>query len=378
MRKRSVDDRRYRDREVGGGFAGEDQAVWKSALLYGIGILALIATVILAWFFPGWYSQWQDQQLTGKVTVSSRDKIEFIDTETLDIAGRLWRLKNVKNVLGWGSASTQGSDELVKNVTRVTQLQKRWAEANLLPAGEWTKQLSKEMQWIEDGMLKKILDENTDIDSFGTDSEAIGKWLDSYAEITAIDFYFDQGTIPAWFVKLTDPDRTIIMDREKDIIYYMSVSGTEEVWDGMAGFLGYSSYTKLVKTYWNGELKLEDMRDCSESDFAAVCGALSAEAEYAAAEDVIGGICPLNLDVSLEYETFRANAFRRIVSNDSGFGIAVMFGNRCWLEALNDFLLSSGKGEYMDSFWLWLERPMGIRENPEVYSYSEDVVWGEE
>ena len=48
---------------------------WKTVLAYIVGIGVLVLSLILAWFLPGWYSQWQDERLMGQVTVSSRENI---------------------------------------------------------------------------------------------------------------------------------------------------------------------------------------------------------------------------------------------------------------------------------------------------------------
>ena len=63
-----------------------------------------------------------------------------------------------------------------------------------------------------------------------------------------------QGDLKVAVVRVIYPQATVVMDMERDQIYYLSVSGTEEVSDWM-----------------EGELEKEE----PEGDFASVCQALS-------------------------------------------------------------------------------------------------------
>ena len=40
---------------------------WKTLLAYTMGIVILAVSLIMAWFLPGWYSQWKDERLMGQV-----------------------------------------------------------------------------------------------------------------------------------------------------------------------------------------------------------------------------------------------------------------------------------------------------------------------
>lgn len=75
--------------------------IWKTVLAYAAGITILAVCLILALFFPNWYGSWQDEQLIGKVTLESRENIEFLDGDSLDIAGRMKKLGEATSI-EWG------------------------------------------------------------------------------------------------------------------------------------------------------------------------------------------------------------------------------------------------------------------------------------
>ena len=73
---------------------------WKHILEYELGVLILVAVLLVAWFGPDLYASWQDQSQNGKVVCSSRDEIRFLDTDSLDIAGRMVLLRDA-TYLNW-------------------------------------------------------------------------------------------------------------------------------------------------------------------------------------------------------------------------------------------------------------------------------------
>ena len=73
---------------------------WKHILEYELGVLILVAVLLVAWFGPDLYAAWQDQSQNGKVVCSSRDEIRFLDTDSLDIAGRMVLLRDATYLTG--------------------------------------------------------------------------------------------------------------------------------------------------------------------------------------------------------------------------------------------------------------------------------------
>lgn len=88
---------------------------------------------------PDLYASWQDQSQNGKVVCSSRDEIRFLDTDSLDIAGRMVLLRDA-TYLNWyendvyydGSRMTQEEIEQLL-IQRPRSLAEQWVEAGVMP-----------------------------------------------------------------------------------------------------------------------------------------------------------------------------------------------------------------------------------------------------
>lgn len=108
------------------------------------GILTLAASVAFAIFFPQWYGKLQDKRTIGKVVLSERENIDFIDTEFLDIEGRMEILAKTESFY-FGEENHETLDEAVI-LKRCQDQLNAWCNAGLLP-----KQCSK---WMEDATTK--------------------------------------------------------------------------------------------------------------------------------------------------------------------------------------------------------------------------------
>lgn len=301
------------------------------ALGYVGGIAGLLVTVALAWLFPGWYSSWQDEQLAGQVTLQSREDIQFLNTDFLDIVGSMKLLKNYGEELNcsYVMENMGNEDAVVEEVMRKWEtLTEQWKEAGLLPLEQVPSNLREVM------------------DAGGMDGE--------FLNVFPMDH---SGNLRVVIVRILDPRVTAVMDMEKDMIYYLSVSGTREVYDWMAGELGYDSIETLYGTYEQdgaagprGELKQP------EGDFAAVCQALFWTWEPGQPEGIFARSEGINGTVHLNYETLEAEGFRRLIATDAGPGVAVMYGTEYWLDhilvSLGDM---EGYPETEISFEEWME-----------------------
>lgn len=314
---------------------------WKTAAQYTLGILVLALSVAFAWFLPGWYSQWSDEQLAGRVTLENREELRFLDTDSLDLAGRMKMLSGTSQNISWlvddlpslnfypeddtrypenemflsGVLSGQKIETILERFNRMLE---QWREAGLLPLPE-----RLELTW----------------ESF---------YAASAAELASVNIYLESEegfrTLPVYLVFMKYPRLLALFDQERDVIYYMSLVGNTDirVGNGIANYLGYDSYLEMQNLYFSGELSEDELRDRSDSDFAAVCGALSAEIASNAAATAAGELS----SVTLQYETFEAPAFRRFIATEEGCGLAVMFGTESWLDVVQDILTVNSEYEY--------------------------------
>ena len=112
---------------------------WKHILEYELGVLALVAVLLIAWFGPDLYASWQDQTQEGKVVCSSRDEIRFLDTDSLDIAGRMVLLQDAEH-LSWYENDIYYDGNVLTNeeinrllIQRPRALAAQWVAAGVMP-----------------------------------------------------------------------------------------------------------------------------------------------------------------------------------------------------------------------------------------------------
>lgn len=295
---------------------------WKSVLGYTAGVVILVTAVIMAWFFPEWYGEWQDERLMETVTLSSRESIEFIDVDSLDIAGRLKMLAEGKEFYWAGSYPEEEYGFYEGDYVYFAG--NSYMEGVLESYSNLVKRCSSIMdQWWECGLMP--LDHRDMIT------------MDDLVVIIERTVFVDNTMLPVYcmvFVKDMDEEIseavTVIMDTEKDLVYYAGFGGVETQ-VAMARELGYDSLEELQDELFHGEtLKLTEI-DTSAYDFASVCGAESAE--------VISTPGNLELEVTLNFETFDGCAYRGIYINDmlgiDTAGISVMFGTISWNDLMS-------------------------------------------
>ncbi len=311
---------------------------WKTVLKYAAGILALSASVAAAWFLPGLYANWQDAQTEGRVVLSRRESIQFLDTASLDIADRLQMLQETED-FSWDWGVALGLEKPAEEIiNRCYDVMEDWCGAGLFP----------------EGALAGIVSENL--------------YLVNVATVHLADT-----TLPVYCFRFHDVDGyavTLVTDMDVGMIYYASVSGPPML-DLIAEDLGYESLSAMgryelkmleeagidPKEFLDGNL-YEDAIDfllymsetirpvsASDYDFAAVCGAQGMNAERKAAN--------LELDVELSFETFTGHAYRCLIETDYnmdpnkiGVGFAVMYGTLRWTELAEDFSGMAGAMEF--------------------------------
>ncbi|MDO5346052.1 MAG: hypothetical protein Q4E91_09930 [Lachnospiraceae bacterium] len=253
---------------------------------YVVGAAGLAAVTAIAWFVPDWYAGWQEQYLMENVTVSSRGEIQFLDTNSLDVISRL-KLMEEEELLEWEWMQYDGVYLDVRNkVNECCATAENWQRHGLLP--DFTKDVIKEDSLIYFRTFVGMSQENM---------------------IPFLACRFEDGSDLV----------TIVADAEKDMIYYISVSGyqTEEY---MAQCLGYENMESLRQAvnsdiYWTGK------EEAAAYDFAGICGAESASVKI--------GDGNLDLDAVLNFDSFEGHAYRRMVYTDRGdgsYGFRIYFG----------------------------------------------------
>lgn len=321
---------------------------WKTVLKYAAGILALSASVAAAWFLPGLYAGWQDARTEGRVMLSERENIQFLDTASLDIAGRLKMLEETTDLSwDWG---VYGNYKGMKAPTEATidrcrGVMEDWCEAGLFP----------------NGCLAGITMENLTL------SDTAVVYLDN-AILQVFCFHFRE----------TDGYAvTLVADTDMDMIYYASVSGPVML-DVIGEDLGFASFEamaeydlELLEEAGIAPITIEELRqngsyesyeelqdiyayianrydkeirpaDESRYDFAAVCGAQEMETSRQTGN--------LDLNADLIFESFTGHAYRSVIGaeyymdieSSRGLGFSVMYGSYDWRSFVSDFAANYG------------------------------------
>lgn len=310
---------------------------WKTIIQYTAGILLLALSVAAAIFVPGWYAAWQDERMLDHVTLSSRESITFLDVDSLDIEGRLRMLQEAEKI-SFGDAYYYTAVSEEETWQKMKELLFKWCDAGLLP--------EKVRQWVEPARF----------------------FTDGMMFLTPYGIYVDEALMPVCIGRFVSEDYgnmlTIVMDAEKDILYYVSCSG-EDIMDEMAKELGYDSFEAMQWLRRTGMGETEATADdvYSSFDFASVCGAEDAE--------ISGSSNALEMDVTLKFESFNSYAYRRVMSNEYGFGMVIMYGTRWWQELLPQMTEMYGFVEQMETTDSWYMFVDGIMDQ-ENYSFAED------
>lgn len=324
---------------------------WKHILEYELGVLVLILVLLIAWFGPDLYASWQDQAIGGQVVCSARDEIRFLDTDSLDIAGRMSLLRDAVH-LEWQENDYPGS--MYSTEEEVTDV--------LL---ERPRRLV--VQWVENGVLPKELEEG--IPKSVADAEA---HYNSTAGIFSV--VVDQNVlnvVEVCFRRISEEEETtsivvLIADADKDVLYYAALCNPS-CWDWMAGQMesfegpGDASYA-----YWEKLYQAEGIlpnRIVTSGDLAAVSGA----AGYKAAEGgrTISEEGGLYQDFTLQYDRFTGTARISLVCFPGyGYGMEAALGTPRWRDFYNETINYLGESTncYDGNVAEWLNDPYAMVE----------------
>lgn len=327
------------------------QDSWKSVLAYAAGGAGLLLSLLLAFFFPSWYGSWRDAQLLGKVTLESRENIEFLDGDSLDIAGRMEKLGSA-SMLAWSYSYdydtyyrnydydiTEGITlSQRKNIQRCKNAVDQWENAGLLPEGcsEWIDTQYHLLLYLEPVLY--INDSALPLCFFAFANENIE---DTAAQTQSMSEEEETEAADEPNIDLM----LVLMDAEKDLIYYASVTGCTAQ-SSMIQELGYGSREELQNALERGN-RIRKMPDISAYDFAGVCSAESASITAEAGQ--------LELLVSLQYDNFEAYAGRSLLCNEGGYGEAVFFGTPKWPSLVNELLTMEGSEEQLLTTDIWCD-----------------------
>ncbi len=281
---------RYQDEE-------EKKGKWGTRLKYAAGITALVFTVVLALFLPGWYSGWREEEAMEQVVLEKREEIRFFDMEALDIGTKLAMLGD----------SEEFSYSVMYDLTGVSQNDQQ------------TRKLLNEklLEWYEDHLIPDH--------PFYTEEMSDDIWslrLDAYVKI-------DDGVIPvkmlAWASDWGEGNIEIaILDQSNDFLYYAGIASAELL-EFVIQVAGMESEDEMYRRFDDGTYSLDMARDSSWYDYASVCGADVQEIEMT---DPVG----IFQRVTLRYEDFDAAAYRSLFGSDGSTGVQTMFGTDRWAE----------------------------------------------
>ena len=277
---------------------------WKTALKYGFGILILAFSVAAAMYVPQWYGAWQDSQLLGQVQLSSRKNVSFIDTASLDNAGRLQLLAQTKEIRvetyeGYSSRVLQNPQDFLKACIDQAET---FGKAGLLPEFYVDLVTEDNCEVVSSPLL--ILDES---------------------RILQVNFVL--------FRKWGSPAERLIMimDAETDFVYYISFSGMKAADEVLRRF-DIDSWGGLEYAAEIGR-NLQIQTDILEAwNITDICGA---EAEIHPYENF--GYT----EVDLTYENFQTKAYQYLIIGDAP-GFAFMFGTEDWNSLVNQELSTYG------------------------------------
>lgn len=281
---------------------------WKTVLQYMIGAAALALCVDASLFLPEQYARWSDEQKLGKVTLSNRDTINFLNAQQLDIEERLQKIYFAQDFYFMESIDFYPSlyfDSEMELLERCVHLTTQWCDAGLLPA---------QCETMARGLEKAMKD--------GTDEYVIS--LDVAGWIGRNSEGSEEMMVPMFFVTIEDMEDwerlSLVMDSEVELLYCAVYNG-----DGAARQiikeLGYGTLEE-AEQYWESHGRLsEPSIEPRKLDFAKAFGAKSAQAEETPKE--------FNVTAKLTFDTFEADAIRCLVTGDyAGFGIAAVYDGK--------------------------------------------------
>lgn len=295
---------------------------WKIVIKYVVDMLALAVSIAIALFLPEMYARWQDEKINGQVTLAHREQISFLDTTSLDVAGKIKVLTetseiNWTNTL-WEYEPAWLSEEELEPEMRIMEqyfgmrpeemvqkchaLMERWSVEKLFPADCIELVSSDQLSHLAAHMVS-------------ADENALTFLVTMYTD--GVD-----GVL-------------LITDLEVEMIYYGCSLGARTM-NFMAQEMGYGSLTALASESVSGSSILNAVRSTKpeEFDLTALCGA--------EAQTVTGAENELEFEADLSYTNFESSARRKVVLGSSGFGLAVWFGTEQMEVFVDQLLMSYG------------------------------------
>lgn len=281
---------------------------WKTVLQYMIGAAALALCVDASLFLPEQYARWSDEQKFGKVTLSNRDTIDFLNAQQLDIEERLQKIYFAQDFYFMESIDFYPSlyfDSEMELLERCVHLTTQWCDAGLLPA-----QCETMVHGLEQAMKGGTEEYVISLDVVG--------WIGVNSENS------EEMIIPMFLITIEDMEDweklSLVMDSEVELLYGAVYNGDGAVRQ-IIKELGYGTM-EGAEQYWENQGRLgEPSIEPRKLDFAKAFGAKSAQAEETPKE--------FNVTAKLTFDTFEADAIRCLVTGDyAGYGIAVVYDAR--------------------------------------------------
>lgn len=287
----------------------DDRRRRKLIFKYVSGILILGVCVLLAWFLPEVYGNWQDRHLIGRVQLSGREELAFLDGNLLDVMERWELLASIDN-------GTSGLNEY-------------------------------DISWEEGGSVTYLLEQNMEavykkctdtIKSYAGAGLLPFEWKEDYASQMGLEFYyarivyFGETDVPLGFLRFFIPTEdsgiycTVLIDLELLLPYYVSAAGWE-VQEGMAKELGYESYEHMFKVLKTGEQEPVIAEEDRGIDYSAAFEMDSVQVQP--------GIDGIDQMAEATLQEIEIPIHRLVVEWDSvGPGVAVISGMLAWMSIL--------------------------------------------
>lgn len=335
------------------------QKRWKTILEYEIGVLLLVAAVLAAWFLPDLYTQLHDSEQFGHPVLSTREAIQFLDVNSLDIAGRMKLLKDESVLQDWNYSEQDdffmdGSEELF--LKKAQRLLSEWVDYDILP---------KEAETLIERIQEPA---KAGSDASAAEDMEISAEKAFTVEGAMIRIIVGQSVLRVCCIAVGGEDGSdmlfLLMDADRDLLYYVAVFG-RPYWDAMAQRIGpksYDSYNDLMDAYYAGNFDMNSYFPADQwQNLAKAASAVSCEQEQ---EKENGEIEETYTDPRshrefvLNYDTFDGYAGIAMVASDwSGYGMDVSLGTNAWRQFVSDCF---GLNFTVAAFEGWFDDPYGV------------------
>lgn len=338
------------------------QKRWKTILEYEIGVLLLVAAVLAAWFLPDFYTQLHDSEQFNNPVLSTREAIQFLDVDSIDIAGRIKLLKDETVLQDWNYSEldtlfVDGNEEpLLKKAQRLLS---EWVDYDILP--DVTETLIERIQ--------EPAETGTDDASGEADVEISSE--DSYTvEGAMIRIIVGQSVLRVCCIAVGSEDGSnmlfLLMDADRDLLYYVAVFG-RPYWDEMAQRIGpqsYDSYNDLMDAYYAGNFDMNSYFPADKwQNLAKTASAVSCEqnlAEKTGEAEETYTDPRSHREFILNYDTFDGYAGISMVYSDlGGYGMDVSLGTNAWRQFVSDCF---GLNFTVAAFEGWFDDPYGVEQ----------------